>query len=78
MQYTENIKIVIYTVHEQHILDQLQHYDIDGVSMSFGDLIIPSFVQVPTAIQKTRMVHVTDFIPQTEEFIPPQKTKEKL
>jgi hypothetical protein len=78
MQHTENIKLVIYTIQEQFILDQLQHYDIDGVSMSYGDLIIPSFAQVPTAIQKTRMVQVSSFIPQTEEFIPSEKTKEKL
>jgi hypothetical protein len=78
MQHTENIKIVIYTIHEQCILDQLQHYDIDGVTMSCGDLIIPSFVHVPTAIQKTRMVQVSSYIPQTEEIIQSGKTKEKL
>lgn len=78
MQHTENIKLVIYTIQEQFILDQLQHYDIDGVTMSFGDLVIPSFIQVPNAIQKTRMVQVSTFIPQTEEFIPPEKAKEKL
>ena len=70
MQNTGTQKIVIYTIHEQLILDRLQHYDMDGVSMSFGDLIIPSFIHVPSAIQKTRTVRVSSFIPQTVEFVP--------